>query len=568
MGGLRSVLPKGTRCPDLQGLTADKDEDSPDYVELLDAAAGDVGEIVDVARKAAADPSLSKTEAEVVIKRAAKSSGVALKVLKSDLFAREDYDKRAVIDVRRNDYAASVDSCMAVLPSVPALRVRGGELVEMVHGVGGASVTAVALPRLGYLVSQVARWNYGDSFGSPDAMVLQGVMAAGAWPEVPELAGLLHQPTIDAEGNIIASAGNHAGMEACFDPAAFPEYAGTAAEALAELRGLIREFPFASALDESAALSAILTAAARPMLSTAPAYLIAAHDLGTGKSFLAGLVALFAGEDETMRRWAQRAEEQDKTLLAALIEAKPSCVFDNLMHHWQSPTLAAILTAPIYSDRILGQSASASVSTRCLFIATGNNIKPVKDLSRRVVTIELDAKCENPLLREFSGDPIAEVRANRGRWIMCALKVLQAYLQGVGVSGLQPVASFSEWSRFVRGALVAAGLPDPGRALVRNVEGDDDRDHLGHVLQVWWERFEDEPLTLRDVLQATGTAAPSSPLWDLRHLLLEVAEDRGEINARRLGKWVSSSAGRVVGGLKFVALDKTRAGVPWAVVQV
>jgi len=568
VGGLRSVLPKGTRCPDLQGLTADKDEDSPDYVELLDAAAGDVGEIVDVARKAAADPSLSKTEAEVVIKRAAKSSGVALKVLKSDLFAREDYDKRAVIDVRRNDYAASVDSCMAVLPSVPALRVRGGELVEMVHGVGGASVTAVALPRLGYLVSQVARWNYGDSFGSPDAMVLQGVMAAGAWPEVPELAGLLHQPTIDAEGNIIASAGNHAGMEACFDPAAFPEYAGTAAEALAELRGLIREFPFASALDESAALSAILTAAARPMLSTAPAYLIAAHDLGTGKSFLAGLVALFAGEDETMRRWAQRAEEQDKTLLAALIEAKPSCVFDNLMHHWQSPTLAAILTAPIYSDRILGQSASASVSTRCLFIATGNNIKPVKDLSRRVVTIELDAKCENPLLREFSGDPIAEVRANRGRWIMCALKVLQAYLQGVGVSGLQPVASFSEWSRFVRGALVAAGLPDPGRALVRNVEGDDDRDHLGHVLQVWWGCFEDEPLTLRDVLQATGTAAPSSPLRDLRHLLLEVAEDRGEINARRLGKWVSSSAGRVVGGLKFVALDKTRAGVPWAVVQV
>src|SRR5690606_20709273 len=105
---------------------------------------------------------------------------------------------------------------------------------------------------------------------------------------------------------------------------AFPEYAGTPKEALRELRELVREFPFATELDESAALSAILTAVARPMLSTAPAYLIAAHDLGTGKSFLAGLVAFFAGEDETMRRWAQRAEEQDKSLLAALMEAKPS----------------------------------------------------------------------------------------------------------------------------------------------------------------------------------------------------------------------------------------------------
>lgn len=568
VGGLRSVLPKGSKCPDLQGLEADKDEGSPDYVELLDAADGDVGEIVAVARKAVVDPSLSKTEAEALIKRAAKTAGVAVKVLKTDIYQPEDHDKRTVIDVRRNDYSASVDSCAAVLPSVPALRVRGGALVELVRGAAGVTVVPVILPRLGYLISQVARWNYGDSFGSPDAMVLQGVMAAGAWPRVPELVGLLHQPTIDADGNIIASAGNHAGMEACFDPVAFPEYAGTPEEALRELRGLVREFPFANELDESAALSAILTAVARPMLPTAPAYLVAAHDLGTGKSCLAGLIALFAGEDETMRRWAQRGEEQDKSLLAALMEAKPSCVFDNLMHHWQSPTLAAILTSPTYSDRILGQSASASVSTRCLFIATGNNIKPVKDLSRRVVTIELDAKCESPLLREFSGDPVAEVRANRGRWVMRALRVLQAYLQGAGVLGLQPVASFGEWSRIVRGALVAAGLPDPGRALVRNVEGDDDRDHLGHVLQVWRECFGDEPLTLRDVLQATGTAAPSSPLWDLRHLLLEVAEDRGEINARRLGKWVSSSAGRVVGGLKFVALDKTRAGVPWAVVQV
>lgn len=148
---------------------------------------------------------------------------------------------------------------------------------------------------------------------------------------------------------------------------------------------------------------------------------------------------------------------------------------------------------------------------------------------------------------------------------MCALRVLAVYLQGVAVSGLPPVASFSEWSRIVRGALVAAGLPDPARALVRNVEGDDDRDHLGHVLQVWRECFEDKPVTLRDVLQATAAAA-SSPLGDLRALLMEVADERGEISGQKAGNWIAARAGRVVGGLKFVGLDRTRKGVPWVVV--
>lgn len=565
VAGLRSILPPGTRSPDLQGLEADPEGEAPDYVELIDAADGDVGEVVAVARRIAADPAVSRTQTESLIKRAAKSAGVAVKVLKSDLWRPdEDGDKRAVIDIRRNDFAASVDSCLAMLPSVPALRVRGGALVEVVSGINGATVAPVALPRLAYLVSQRARWNYGDSFGGPDAMVLQGVMASGPWPGVPELDGLLSQPTIAEDGKLIAEAGNHSGMETCFDPAHFVEYGGSGADALQELRALIREFPFASELDESAALAAILTAVARPMLRTAPAFLIAAHDLGSGKSYLAELIALFAGGEVTMRRWAQRGEEQDKSLLAALIEGRPSCVFDNLMHHWQSPTLAAILTSPSYTDRLLGQSASASVSTRCLFVATGNNIRAVKDLSRRVVTIELDARCESPLLRKFNGDPVGAVRADRGRWVMTALRALQDFLQGGEVPELAPVASFGDWSRTVRGALVAAGLPDPARALVRNVESDDDRDLLAHVLQVWRECFGGELLTLREVLQATATAS-HGPLLGLRHLLLEAAGERGEINPQKLGNWLSARAGRVVGGLRFVGAARTYKGVPWSV---
>lgn len=554
------------------GFSPDEDADiaaargADEWADLLDGARGDAGEVVAVARRIKADPALSRTETEALLKRAAKSAGVAVKTLRADLWQPGgDGDVRATIQVRRSDFAGSVDSAMSVLPSVPGLRVRSGQLVEVVrHGKGGA-IAPVVPARLAYLLSSRSRWDYGEGGdGAPDVAVLQALMAAGHWPGVPEIEGLLHQPSIAPNGDILADAGNHAGMEAQFDPRAWTAYEGEGVEALGELRALLRDFPFASELDESAALAAILTAVARPMLPTAPAFLIRAHDLGTGKSYLAELIASFADADVMMRRWAQRGEEQDKTLLAALIEGRPSCVFDNLTCNWQSPTLAAILTSGRYSDRVLGTSSSASVSTRCLYLASGNNVSAVKDLSRRVVTVELDARCEKPAERKFAADPVAEVQKDRERWVMCALRVLQAFLQSGEPPALPPLASYGEWSRIVRGALVHFGLPDPVRAVTRNIERDDDRDMLAHILQTWRDAFGDEPMTLREVLQ-TSAGRTGVALTDLRVLFLEVGGERGEIDLRRLGHWFAARAGRVVGGLRLVGGERTRKGVAWRV---
>lgn len=557
VAGLRSILPPGSRSPDLQGLEADEGDDTPDYAELLDAVAGDAGAVVAVARQVVADPSLSRTEAEALVKRAAKSAGVATKVLRADLWQPDEAGEH-FIDVVRADFAASVDSAMAALSLVPSIRVRAGQLVE----VGDGRFAPVALPRLAYLLSSVARWRYPDGIGGPDAMALQGVLAAGRWPGVQEVVGIARQPTILAGGAI----GVPEGFEADYRPEDFPPYQGSGADALAELRGLLAEFPFASEADEAAALAAILTAVARPALRTAPGFLVTAHDLGSGKSFLAELTGLFATPDVQMMRWAQRSEEQDKLLLSLLMEGRPVCVFDNLMRDWVSPTLAAILTAPTYSDRLLGASEAVQVSTRCLWVATGNNVRAAQDLSRRVVTIELDPRCENPTTREFSGNPVSEVRANRGRRVMCALHVLQAFLESGERPKLTPLASFDEWSALIRGALVAHGLPDLAGGVVAQVEGDDDRALLGFVLEVWHEAFGDEPMTLREVLQAMQ--AGGDRYRDLRALFEEVAGERGDVNIRTLGYWFREQAGRVVGGMRLVQFGKpTRAGVAWQVVR-
>jgi hypothetical protein len=49
--------------------------------------------------------------------------------------------------------------------------------------------------------------------------------------------------------------------------------------------------------------------------------------------------------------------ETSKELLAAVIEARPSILFDNCKRHLESPYLAAFVTAAVWSGRILGVSS-------------------------------------------------------------------------------------------------------------------------------------------------------------------------------------------------------------------
>ena len=557
VAGVRSMLPCGTPSYDLNGLAADEGEGMPCYADLIDSAE-DASAVLAVARQVQADTSLSRTEAAQLLKRVAKSAGVSLATVRADLYDPDD--SGLAVDVVRHDFSRSVDSAMQILGSIPSLRTRGGGLVEVM----GSVTVPVQLPRLAYLISQAARWRYPEGIGAPDVAVLQAVLGAGRWPNVPELLGVTSSPTLLEDGRI----GSLPGYDPQFDAADFPAYAGSGAQALKELRVLLHEFPFADAASESAALAAILTAVSRPTLRTAPAFIVTAHDLGSGKSTLAELIALFAAPDVEMGRWAQRAEEQDKTLLSLLRESRPVCVFDNLVKDWCSPTLAAILTAPTYSDRLLGSSETVSVSTRVLFVATGNNVKAGADLSRRVVPIEFDPRCENPLTRKFSGDPVGEVRRNRARWVMVALKALQAFVQdGMANPDLTPLASFPEWSRLIRGALHWYGLPDIIDKVIAQVEGDDEREALALILEVWHELFGDEPMTLKEVIAASyGTATGG----DLQALFQEIAGERGapcDINLRKLGGWLREHAGRVTGGKRLVKGQKTRAGSLWRVVQ-
>ena len=539
-----------------------------DWQEEIREEAGKVGEVTSIAKGIAEDPELSEIERPNLLKACAKACNVALSVLRSALKGQRSHsDPRPVIHIRKNDFAGAVDDCLRILPAIPTLRQRSGQLVEVVkNDHGSASLQEVSLVRLAYLTAQIARWSYGDSDGSPDNGVLLAALGAGRWPGVPRITGLLHQPTIDLQtGEIISGSGYIPALEreAVYNAADYPAYSGD--DAMGELRGLLKGFPFVDSRAEAATIAAILTAAIRPSLPTAPGFMVSAADRGSGKSFLCELVGAFGGVDG-VQTWPKRPEEQSKVLFSVLLAGRPGVVFDNLTSDLKSDTLCQITTSPLSSDRELGASKVTAVSTACLWLFNGINVKPAGDLVRRVLTIELDARCERPWERSFTTDPVQEVRQNLGRWKMLALQVLSDFLTSTTRPQLSPFGSFSTWSEIVRGAIVANGLTDPLEALAANHDdADEEHNQLDRLLWFWKEDFFGEALMLRELVKAVQNAKDDTPAGGIKVLLEEIAGERGEINLRTLGAWFKKHRGKTIDGRRLVIAGESRLGAVWGV---
>lgn len=538
-------------------------------------SASDTREVLELARALASDDTLSKTECAALIKRAAKAANVPVAVLKSDIMTpapARGGELLTVVDVTKSDFSATVDAGARVLGSLPEVFQRGGSLVEVVTMPerGEVTIQPISGPRLAYHLARGARWRYGDGGdGAPPPDVVSSLMAQSYWLGVRPLAGLLHQPAIGQGGQLLGEAYDPETMRLpVFNPARFPAYEGTAAEALAELRALLAGFAWASPLDEAAALGAVLTAAIRPTLATAPAFLVSAPEMGSGKTYLAMAIGEFAG-GACLRRWPRQEDEAAKALFAALLEGRPAVLFDNLSTNWQGESLAAALTSSTYTERTLGQHRSIEVSTASLMLATGNNVRAVSDLARRVVTIQLDPRMEAPATRKFEFDPLEVIQAGSGKWVMKALRVIQGWIEAERPTAkLATIGSYGQWSDLVRQPLVWLGLPDPGASLLRGMGDDPDRELLERLLVCWSEGLDGEAITARELVK-WASLRPNAPAEGaVLSVLLEIAEERGEINMRKVGLWLSGNSRRVVGGLRLEQGERGKHGYPWRVVRV
>ena len=459
-----------------------------------------------------------------------------------------------------------VDAAERELASAGGHYQRGGIVVSVQTdpGTGDTAIKPTSANALTRALSAIATWEKFDArraefvLADPPSRHVNVLFDADGYRHLPVLRGIARQPYLRDDGSLMRKAGYdaHCGMYGAFAAGEFsvPDSPTRqqAEAALIELEALLAEFSFGAPHDRAAALGGMLTATIRAALPAAPMFHIRAPQIASGKSYLCCLIAAFAGPaTPSAYAFPTTEEEAAKLMLAALLESPAVLMFDNLTTDLTPfKSLCSALTEEYLTGRLLGYSKTSTVPTRTLMLGSGNNVGPVRDMTRRCVTITLDPKCETPASRTFNADPLDTVRAQRGRFVSLALTIIRAFLcAGSPPQGYRALGSYGAWSRLVRGALMWLGQPDPATAVFEAMSEDPDRDLLGRLLMAWRREFGTDRVGVRElVARATDWQSRGSELKEVIH---EIADERGEINRRRLGRWVARHQGMVAYGLRL-----------------
>lgn len=488
----------------------------------------------------------------------------------SHLLSKLDIEPRAArnrFEVRHEPGVIDqvVRACEFVLSQTGVVYQVGGTIVQLRRSRQGDDIRTEAATPAEIVLSLAANctflsYNRKDKEWrpcDPPERVVNTLLGASYYSFLLPLSGIARQPFYrPADGALVTEPGYDpaSGIFAAFDCGKVilgPPTREGALAALAQLEDLLREFVFESDTDRAAALSAMLTATVRPSLPLAPAFLTTAPESGTGKSYLNSIITGFAGGQPARASFPLTADEATKSVLSLLLLA-PACIeYDDMVCDFKPHAiLNRALTSESITDRILGISKTATVSTRVFMIGSGINVAPERDMNRRVVTIKLASCPVDRLRRNFTGRPAELVREKRMEMVGAAFTIIQAWrAAGRPKDDDSDIASYGDdWSDHCRHPLIWLGLPDPAQSLYDQVEDDSNSEALGHLLKVWHETFGNSVVTVRQVVSKLDTVLGGP----LQEALEDIPiRDGRYINNSKFGWYLKKNAGRIVGGLRF-----------------
>jgi putative DNA primase/helicase len=378
----------------------------------------------------------------------------------------------------------------------------------------------------------------------------------------PGLRGIVGAPFFNAAGRFITAGGYDRGsrlylaIESGFAVPSVPAKPTSVqlADAVAIVDDLFREFPFKGPADKAHTFAMMLLPFVREMIDgPTPLHLVGAPIAGTGKTLLAqtalypsaGLVAAssFTNEDD----------EQRKAITTFIVGGCPAVLLDKLEGRVKSRHLCAVLTSDSWKDRLLGTNSEIDLPNRAVWVATSNNATLSRDITRRTISIRLDANVENPAGRAIKReDPLLDyARKNRAAIVAACLTIAQSWISNgkPKPKGIKPLGSFESWSRTIGGILSNAQIDGfLGNAQELSDASDDRTELIRAFVEQWFEQRGEEQVTTAMLLPLAVTVT--------------LIESEGKSPSAALGRLLASQADAVYGDLKITRC-KLSAGVQY-----
>lgn len=496
-----------------------------------------------------------------------------------------------VIRIEAGNLIAAVDHAEAALLRAGALVFRRGELIVQpvladVQAAGGVSVTTQRLRPLTAaalteelsrvaVFEKPAKENEWRRIDCPQSLAL--ALLARPNSRLRPILNIISAPTMRRDASILSAPGYDASTMLFLEPrgVVFPEIPefptrDDAKAALAVLEEVISTFPFVSPEDRSTAVSAIVSALLRPTLRKVPLHAFTAPSAGTGKSLLADVVSIIAtGAPCPVQAQGATKEEADKRIGTALMSGDAIVCIDNCSMPLGGDKLCQGLTQDVVTTRLLGHAKNIDSPAGCFFMATGNNLRILADLTRRTLLCALDANHENPELRKFDRDASEYAKTKRGECVVAALTITRAYkLAGSPKfeGKKHALGSFNQWSSTVRDALMWAGAADPCATQARARDSDPEREQRAGLLRSWKAAVSTKAVTLKELTEFALSDQKTAD--ELKQALMAIAGEAQSINTRRLAIYVAKIQGQIERGYRIVKAPGRSGVTRWRLEKV
>ncbi len=190
------------------------------------------------------------------------------------------------------------------------------------------------------------------------------------------------------------------------------------------------------------------------------------------------------------------------------MQGNPVLFLDNLNNiAFRSNLLASAITERPSRVRLLGRSQMLQLNSSAFVVLTGNGLGVSEDLARRFITVDLDARIEDPEARPFRGDIKKEVAAARPELLAAALTIWRWGRQSTRLPRGRPLGSFDAWCQWVRDPLIALGCRDPVDRMREAKQSDAHREAIAGILAIWWEKHGSRAIAVRDLHDEVKEAA-------------------------------------------------------------